>query len=684
MANPGANLEYIETLPGVQPNTDATPFATKHYTYTNGMRFRNNVPEKNGGYVSQVFANGATISGISRNIYSVTINGVVYTLIGTHLRLYVLLGSVLTNITPLNLGASTAIGAGLATLYGTLANNPITTQIGSNVVTVADTSAARFRVGDAYTLSGATATGGIAIGVLNIKQTVQTIGTNKITFVASTTATSTATGGGNAVVRATGMINVTISNTMTEGDRVSLSGAVAIGGVTALQINLEAIARNVTAAGFNVMTAGTATSSASAGGGAGTIMYNQIGAGLQDQKFGQGYGMELYGTGLYGTARVSSSAQTFPRQWYFDRYGDYMLMTPGNQTGLYQWDGNILVAPIAVANAPTAINYFFVSDNTVVTFGNNAVENRITASDQGNYTTWSGTAQNQYFDYTLQGAGRLLGHIKVQSLILIFTQTKVYSMRQVGLPTVWQILPISNRVGMIAPLAGVEVNGVAYWQGLDNFYMWMGAYVQVMSANSQPRSTIHNYVFKNINFTQASKAFAWYYAAGEEIRFHYPMSGAAEPGSVAVTNVTDMTWWPDTIDRTAVERPDFSFFYPNMISFESVLYQHESAIDADGSPLSWTYTTNLRTLGKKENLLTAFIPDAVQTGNISVTLNMQQWPNSSVIRQTATYPITPNQGRQETTLEGRFWNYTVSGSVLGQTYHGGKWGEERQLSGDGK
>ena len=82
-----------------------------------------------------------------------------------------------------------------------LTSNPITTASGGTVLTILDKAGHGASVGDTVTISGATATGGIAAARLNVKMTIASVPT-KATFTADIgggNATSTATGGGSSV-----------------------------------------------------------------------------------------------------------------------------------------------------------------------------------------------------------------------------------------------------------------------------------------------------------------------------------------------------------------------------------------------------------------------------------------------------------------------------------------------------
>jgi len=94
-------------------------------------------------------------------------------------------------------------------------------------------------------------------------------------------------------------------------------------------------------------------------------------------------------------------------------------MTPGNSGKCYDWDGSIETAPAVISGAPTDINYLFVANNILVTFGHD-VENKIFASDQGNYSQWTASSTNQVYEDIIEGAGRFISHCPVDRYLAYF------------------------------------------------------------------------------------------------------------------------------------------------------------------------------------------------------------------------------------------------------------------------
>lgn len=671
-------LEPIVITPGVQPDTDKTAVSTPHYTFADKIRFENGYPRKIKGWNSLFFDYDEEINGTIRTIYTDVINNKYYTILGTNTRLYSLIGSRLTNISPLQ-STSIPIPASLDTHYDTLANNPIAVVLGQKQATFSDTEAGLFEVGDTVIISGVSGSvGGIPDTELNGTHIIRDIGVNVFTISTTTAATSGATGGGASVVRTSGLLTVNdTAHGQINGDRVGIIDAADTGGILAAEINNEFIIRNVQTDSFDVMTGGTASSSVSAGGGSATEYFQQIPAGNLNEVTSYGYGAGLYGAGLYGTALTSSLGRLYPRIWFVDRYGDTIVGTPGNQGAIYQWLGSILVGPEPIANAPDDVNYAFVSDNILVTFGAGNIENRIFASDQNDITEWTSSSINQVYDDDIEGAGRLISHVPMSDYNLIFTEFKTYSFRYIGLPFVWEVRSVDETVGLIAPMARASAKGVAFWMGQENFYMFRGGEVEVIPANSQDESTCLNYVFDDLNYGQKSKCFAWYNKENNEVWFHYPSANSNECNRVVVVNILEYTWTLHTFDRTAAEYPNITLKNPRLANV-GTLYQHEIGTDADGAAMAWSLTSGKKVKGKENTNITAIVPDSVQSGEVSLVVRGYLWPQSVVPTYTSTLSVNPTEPRYPIQFSGRFVEYAWSGEEIGQEWLMGTWFEEYQ------
>lgn len=689
------DLRPITIKAGVASTTDFTPQSTQHWTYTDKVRFVDEYPEKIGGWLTLPLSGIYSILGTVRTIFSYTLGNVIYYTIGTNSNVYSITNNTLFNATSMDAATDTYNNI-LGTLYGLLTNDPLFTVAGTNTVTVTDV-AHPFFTGDSVLLSGAAGFGGIPAGDFNTSQLVTYIDADHYSFNTPTVATVTLPGGGAVVNRTSRLVTVQQANDYQMGQNVTISALGApVGGIPVADIEGIRVVRNVTATSYNILADAFASSSATAAGGAITIAH-EIPAGPVNSTVGSGYGMGLYGVGLYGTA-LSSTTPTLPRIWSMDRFGLLAIMTPGTQTGLYQWDSTTATLPALVVNAPTAVNYAFSSDNIAVVLGADGTPQRVQWSDLGGLTIWTATAQNQAGLQDLEGAAQLISHAAMPGFNLLFTGTQVYTMRYIGPPFVWQFALLDTGHGLIAQNARIVVNGVAFWMGNGNWYMYSGGNVTVIPSNSTTESTIRKYIFNNLNSANISKIFCWYNPSFDEIWWHVPTGSSTEPNTVARFNIREQTWCMDTADRTAGEYPNVQNQgnVPYLAGSNSTIYQHEIGYDDDGEALAFScYGPYFSTTSTRIVNLGGLFPDNIVTGGlISVGINTKRYP--SQIAGSVAYDINSLGGFDSGFDSGfqtgngtlnltyrkncRYWQYGIFGNVQGQFWRAGQWQELYMLT----
>jgi len=665
----------IEVLPGVKGIPDTTELASPHWVYAEKVRSTGETLRKLGGWESYTFNNGNTISGVPRSGYNIQIGNNIWILIGTNTRLYSLVGSLLTNITPVDT-SSVAAADSLDTYYKTLANNPATTVLGSATIMIEDT-ATKVRGGDIIELSGFSgALNGIPDTELNAVHIARTQATDSFTIRVGTSATSSSAGGGASVVLATAIITLNdAAHGLGEGDRIFVDDAAATGGIPDTEINVEHIIRNVTTDAFDFVAVTVATSSVTGGGGASTIYYPPIPAGEADASSGIGYGMGLYGAGQYGVSKTSTASVLQPRVWTHDRFGNNPLMSPGQQTGLYQWLGSNLVAPTLVTNAPTAINGFFTSNNIVVTYGSGNVKNRLKWSDQGNQTVWTATPQNQAGEDDIEGANGFIAHATVRGeLNLLWTPTQLYTMRYIGAPLVWDVKQVDDAEGIISQNAVAVHGGVAVWMGNDNIFVYAGGVVSVVPSNSGKQCTLLRYVFDDLNYTQKAKIFAWHNRKFNEIWIHYPSGNSMEIDRMIRVSLDDYVWWPDVMDRTMAVQQYLQQF-PVLASSDGTLYRHETGMNADGQAMRMVLRSKYFQRASSHTQIGNIIPDSIQTGDLQMTVRSKEWPQGTAVQEVdrTIEPTTPYVGML---VDARNWQYELVHEVLDGDWVGGAWIED--------
>lgn len=559
----GTQRVPISIPPGV--NKDDNALTSLQFSDADKTRFYRGFAQPIGGSLTISYSNqGIDLNGAIRSLYAFfDQDGREHLLIGTNTRLYDYYNSGLYNITPLQT-TTIAIPNAISTTVISDTNNmqcdPAWNVGGQTIVRVGNISAtdiARIRVGDLIQISGASGFGGILAAGINGGRIVYSIGTNYFEFVAFTNATSAATGGGAYTLGLRTMRVTTATAGMVEGDRIKITLSTAIGGIDALEINREWNVRNVNPAYFDIYApiSTYATSTVAGGGGAATVYQRQITAGNCTYKPANGYGGGLYGLGEYGLGKPFSSGYITPRIWSFDRYGLQVVCTPGDQGYIYEYDGDIDVAPTRISGSPVA-NFVFVSHNAVVAMGTTTsgggvyTENLLRMSDVANSSQWTPAANNLSFEGQVYGAGRFIGRGFVRDTDLLFTENTVYILQYIDKPEIWLIKELSRSDGLMSPRSVASLSDAVFWMGNNDFYMYDGATYASIRNN-----TVKQWVYDNINWGKKYLCFAAPVLEYNEIWFFFPLGDTDECNAYVIYNMEEGHWTNGMMDRTAAEDP---------------------------------------------------------------------------------------------------------------------------------
>ena len=177
-------LTRVQFKPGV--NRESTSFADEQGWFDSDLiRFRKGRPEKLGGWTK---ISADTLTGTTRSLHAwITLGALKLMGVGTNVKFYIEQGTQYNDITPVRATA-------------TLGTNPITTVDTSGEITVTATQHGAAE-GDYVTFSGATAVGGLTTADLNKEHIItQVVSGNSYKLDTGGTATSSATGGGTAVI----------------------------------------------------------------------------------------------------------------------------------------------------------------------------------------------------------------------------------------------------------------------------------------------------------------------------------------------------------------------------------------------------------------------------------------------------------------------------------------------------
>ena len=391
-------LQKIMFKPGV--NRENTRYTTEGGWYDcDKVRFRQGTPEKIGGWVR---ISATTFLGVCRSLWNwITLGSQNLLGVGTNLKFYIENGGAYNDITPLRKTAAT------------LGNNPFSTTSGSTTVVVTDATGG-YANGAFVTFSGATAVGGLT---LNGEFQLSTIGTSVTTYniTASSAATSTATGGGAAVV-------------------------------AAYQLN-PGPEYAVPLVGWGAGAWGSGTWGVGATSVDALRIWNQNNFG-QDLIFGpRGGGLYYWDATtslstrgvLVSSLSGASDVPTFQNYLLVSDISRFVLVFGTNEIGVGTLD-------------PMLIRW----------------------SDQEDAVQWTPSITNQAGSVRLSHGSRIVTAMQSRQEIIVWTDSSIYSLQYLGPPYVWSTQLLADSISIVGPNAAAIASGVTYWMGVDKFYKYDG------------------------------------------------------------------------------------------------------------------------------------------------------------------------------------------------------------------
>jgi hypothetical protein len=448
-----------------------------------------------------------------------------------------------------------------------------------------------------------------------------------------------------------------------------------VGGLTAGQLTGAFLVLSVVDANHYVFDCGVAATSAATGGG--TVQYEyEITVGTELGSQGTGFGVGPYGSSTYGSPRSGSSIFFEPRVWSFDHFGQLLLATYNtgaiylfDPTQAQPWPRAALAS--ADAQAPTTCRFMFVTqERFVVALLTGMV---IQWCSQGDYTTWTPTAQNTANSRPLTVGTKLVaGRVLGPFLSLIWSDAAAYLMQWTGSLYVYNTSILATECGLISPGAAVTVNGIAYWMGFDNFFMYDGSVHPIYNVEDI-RKAVFDAVDKLIGTYQCHAIYVPKY---NRIDFHYTTSGNANPTLLARYHINDQCWAPGTAGGTRCSGTHFQQGDTRVIAFDvdGYGYQHDNGNDANGAALPWNLTLAPFALDKS---LSVCEIDGIesdfkdQAGTITFTLSTYDRLGDAAPEDSETETVSPGDQLIDWHSSGRYLSLSISSAALGSYF---RWG----------
>ena len=360
------------------------------------------------------------------------------------------------------------------------------------------------------------------------------------------------------------IVTVTIStHEAKDGDYVTFSGATDTGGILAADLNTEFIITRVDANSFTIITATTATSSASGGGTAITAAF-QISVGNDTASLGNGWGAGTWSRGAWDSGSPTPVVNP-QRDWFIQNFDNDLVANIRNGAIYYwQYAGGITVRAtplatttidgVAPADVPDQAMQILVSQNDkhliafgCTPFGASAptfdpLLIRFATQDQPN--VWTPLVTNSAGFLRVSRGSAIVCAIATRQEILVFTEGTLNSLQFLGTTDVFGLQELSDNISILSPRSVVTVNNTAYWFGHDKFYAY-GGRVETLPC------PIRNHVFQNLNYDQADQIVSGTNEGWNEIWWFYPTADSQVNNAYVIYNHLERIWYYGTIDRTA-------------------------------------------------------------------------------------------------------------------------------------
>ena len=443
------------------------------------------------------------------------------------------------------------------------------------------------------------------------------------------------------------------------GDFVTISQAVSLGGnITATVLNKEHQITTVPSANTYTFTASATADSddESGNGGSGVDGTYQINVGLDNFVAGTGWGVNGWNTGSWGSTNSLSSINQL-RLWSHDNFGENLIINARGGS-IYRWVENngtntpaVQLSTVGSASKVPTVGLQVITSETdrhLIVLGADPLSggNRtgvidpmlVAFSDQENDIEFNPTTTNTAGSVRLSSGSQIIGGVKSRQEIVIFTDTSVYSMQFIGPPFTFAVNLIDNSTGLIGPKAAITAPGGVYFMSYDSFYVYSGA-VQKLPCS------VKNYVFSDLNVSQAFKIFGFSNKEHNEVGWFYPSGNSEEIDRYVIYNYVDNIWYYGQLVRTAWLDSGVEPF-PQAVKAPN-LFQHEVGFDDDGSEMTNVFieSSDLDLEdGNNFAFLSRVIPDfkflSESGGNLKVITKTRNFPGDS-LSTTSDSVVTP-------------------------------------------
>ena len=345
-------------------------------------------------------------------------------------------------------------------------------------------------------------------------------------------------------------------------------------------------------------------------------------SGIEDAAANTGFSGGFYGAAFFGTPRNSamfSEATT----WSLDTWGENLIACSVADGKIYEWTLATGTPAAAISGAPVGnLGAMVTEDRFLFALGAGGNPRKIQWSDRENNTDWTPTKLNEAGDIELQTPGQIMTGAKVRGQALILTDQDAHAATYQGPPFVYGFERVGTACGVLSRQSVAVVDAGAFWMGSGGFFAYRGAGVEPLPCD------VADYVFGDMNASQASKCHAVALGDHSEIWWFYPSAASLECDRYVAYSYAEGHWAIGTLTRTCgVDRG--VFVTPLMASPDGQIYRHETGLNYDGAEVF--AETGPMGIGAGDQVMsvTGLIPDEVTQGDVTATFATRFYPNGT-------------------------------------------------------
>ena len=593
-------LSKLKFRPGI--NRDRTNLAQMGGWYDgNLIRFRDNFPEKIGGWQVETFDQYVG-AAVKLYVYA-TQDGDEIAGLATTKKVYIRAGTSLFDITPLRVTYTTSTTPSTDNCFTT--NTTVGTE-GQVLVTLTGHGG---NTGDYVTFSGSTAVGGITAPQLSQNFEITVIDGNTFTIETAGTATSIVTGGGTSIIAAFEIDIGADSSIAGYGWGAGVwsrgswgSGATLPAIVSTRLIFMDNFNNDLV---FNLNNKGQiyywvydnafstrAVLLSSLGGAIAvpaeteTTLFSPsghllcLGASAYNETSTAGATIAgMVSAGTVATVTTAGAHGLVVNDWVYI-YGQ----TPTAYSGTYQ-----------ITSVPSTTTFVYTlpaSSGTVTVLGSYQSVSYSGGTFDPMLIRWADVnadigpkpevwkpelANSAGFLFVKEGS-KIITAANVRQETLVWTDTSLSTLQFLGTAEVFGLQLLSSDTNIMGPNAYASVNNNMYWMGTDNFFVYDGR-VNVL------KCPLTRYVFEDINREQAQLVYGGTNKEFSEVIWFYCSGGSTPSPTIdryVVYNYRDDIWYYGQLNRTTWF--DAGINRHPLATSGGYLYSHENGPN-DGQPL---------------------------------------------------------------------------------------------------